>query len=240
MESFAKLADSIYFKSTPEEPPPPVARPADASGPGAGSGAHPNGTSQGGPPPELLPQLFVNQLVSSSVRWRELRVVVHQQAGEGAGPAPLRPVATCQRFMAPARKGRGERWRLVMACAARAERWCQKCGSLRTQKPGHGLSVLGPQPIPQHTPSTARLAELYGPETAAVSRLTLEIYPPDVRAAAADGAAPEQRRFALNWRIPGWGCCGCCWLLLTTMSRCPATLLCCQGGMQRRRAQLMV
>ncbi|KAL4441795.1 hypothetical protein ABPG77_003711 [Micractinium sp. CCAP 211/92] len=162
VESFAKLADSIYFKSTPEEPPPPVTRPGDASGPGAGSGAHPDGTSQGGPPPELLPQLFVNQLVSSSVRWRELRVVVHQQA------------------------------------------------------------------------------ELYGPETAAVSRLTLEIYPPDVRAAAADGAAPEQRRFALNWRIPGWGCCGCFWLLLTTMSRCPATLLCCQGGMQRRRAQLMV
>ncbi len=105
MESFAKLADSIYFKSTPEEPPPPATRPGDASGAGARSGAHPDGTSQGGPPPELLPQLFVNQLVGSSVRWRELRVVVHQQAGEGACPGPLPPMATCQMFKAPARMG---------------------------------------------------------------------------------------------------------------------------------------
>lgn len=117
MESFAKLADSIYFKTMPEEPP---------SAAGAATPGDPART-EGGPPPKLLPQLFVNQLVSSSVRWRELRVVVHQQA------------------------------------------------------------------------------EIYGLDTAAVSRLTLEIYPPEGRGgAAADGAEPEQRRFALNWRIPGW------------------------------------
>ncbi|KAL4434022.1 hypothetical protein ABPG75_000463 [Micractinium tetrahymenae] len=148
VESFAKLADSIYFKTMPEEPPSASSRgapagssfegsPVAASAGRTGSEGSPAGASEGradagaggsadgGPPPELLPQLFVNQLVSSSVRWRELRVVAHQQA------------------------------------------------------------------------------EIYGPETAAVSRLTLEIYPPEGQAAAA-GAEPEQRRFALNWRIPGW------------------------------------
>lgn len=115
VESFAKLADSIYFKTMPEEPPS-----ASSDGAAAGSGA------TVGPPPELLPQLFVNQLVSSSVRWRELRVVVHQQA------------------------------------------------------------------------------DIYGPETAAVSRLTLEIYPPDAHEGSGGAAEAEQRRFALNWRIPGW------------------------------------
>lgn len=78
MESFAKLADSIYFKTMPEEPP---------SAAGAATPGDPART-EGGPPPKLLPQLFVNQLVSSSVRWRELRVVVHQQAGEHALPVP--------------------------------------------------------------------------------------------------------------------------------------------------------
>jgi hypothetical protein len=32
-----------------------------------------------------VPQLYVNQLVSSSLRWRELGIVVHQEAGGWVG-----------------------------------------------------------------------------------------------------------------------------------------------------------
>lgn len=39
---------------------------------------------------QSLPLLYVNQFVSSSLRWTELRLVARQQAGEwGGGPSSL-------------------------------------------------------------------------------------------------------------------------------------------------------
>lgn len=118
VESFSKLADSIYFKHIPDVGPSPAhsgsttpssdsasrasgastsaaaaAAGGDASGAAAGVGvraaqdsvARPlasqddsTAASQGDGP---LPELWVNQLVSSSVRWRELRLVARQEAG---------------------------------------------------------------------------------------------------------------------------------------------------------------
>lgn len=45
------------------------------------------GPNPGPGPTYPLPELYVNQLQSSSVRWRELRTVVRQEAGEGCRPA---------------------------------------------------------------------------------------------------------------------------------------------------------
>lgn len=126
VESFSKLADSIYFKHMPDVGPSAAhsssttsssdsassastsavgsaveggaaaaAAGSDASRAAAGTGAGATdaqdsvarplasqddsaAASQGDGP---LPELWVNQLVSSSVRWRDLRLVARQEAG---------------------------------------------------------------------------------------------------------------------------------------------------------------
>ena len=101
IESFSKLADSIYFQHMPEEG--AEAAPAALSTSGVGSASSKPTAGAGlvaaapaaaaaaalqSPASSLpasdfpLPQLWVNQLASSSVRWSELRLVVHQDAGE--------------------------------------------------------------------------------------------------------------------------------------------------------------
>jgi hypothetical protein len=60
VESFSKLADSIYFQQTPA------------------AMEYPKGSHAISP--QDLPQLFVNQFASSSLHWRELGLTVKQQA----------------------------------------------------------------------------------------------------------------------------------------------------------------
>ena len=74
MESFSKLADSIYFKQMPTVG--PSTDPARSSAAGATASA----TAAAAAPEPELPQLFINQLVSSTLTWRELGVVLTQEA----------------------------------------------------------------------------------------------------------------------------------------------------------------
>ena len=72
VESFSKLADSIYFKQMPAAG--SSADPARSHAAGATAAA-----AAAAPEPQL-PQLFINQLVSSTLMWRELGVVLTQEA----------------------------------------------------------------------------------------------------------------------------------------------------------------
>lgn len=87
VESFSKLADAIYFHHMPEDSEATLSSATSSSGEPAG-GAGPAAAAAPGPLPPAgvaedypLPQLWVNQLASSSLRWSELRMVAHQEAG---------------------------------------------------------------------------------------------------------------------------------------------------------------
>jgi hypothetical protein len=85
VESFSKLADSIYFHLAPDgyAAPGPVGGGSDghqaskAATPGGGGTQNPTNKVAG---PRRAPELFVNQLVSSTLRWRQLGVTLTQRA----------------------------------------------------------------------------------------------------------------------------------------------------------------
>ncbi len=264
MESFSKLADSIYFKHMPDVGPSTAASTANfngtstssgsgqatAAGAGAGASARPAGgagsTAQQNDGP--LPELWVNQLVSSSVRWRELRTVARQEAGGRCfcSQAGRRSLWGCtfesglhlkraaDVFLVTARRQAcwwaGSNlicWQMscrnLVACFYVVRHRCATDVRFTAEAVwSHGSR----SPRSTHLP-----AELYGPNNTVVSRLIIDIYPPEANfpegpawgasrsvhssshsanssrsgsEGASQGVAGEEsRRFALNWRIPG-------------------------------------
>lgn len=205
IESFSKLADSIFFRTAPR---PPSAADSVSIGPAAarsagGSGGAGNSSAAAAGGDEPATQLYVNQLVSASLRWREQRVVVHQEAGASL--------------------------LLLLGCCcwpARLQLHSRLAGMRSSSLP---LTASPPAcPVSLLVPSSS--TDLYHHEGAAVARLALDIYPPAAAAAAAGegdsgpwgatwarssgdadeagsgrgGVEGETRRFVLNWRIPGW------------------------------------
>lgn len=136
VESFSKLADSIYFKHMPDVGPSTAAGPASPSsrsrsrlGASAGAAAVTQADGEGPAEPAAaerastaaqggndgpLPELWVNQLVASSVRWRELRLVARQEAGGlqaaatlGGCSCVLWPMGRCELRLAACQEAAG-------------------------------------------------------------------------------------------------------------------------------------
>ncbi|PSC73151.1 hypothetical protein C2E20_3677 [Micractinium conductrix] len=130
IESFSKIADSIYFRAMPQPQPSAAA----AAGPLSRGGGSASGSAAGGATDAAagtrspaggaglgegpLPELWVNQLVSSTVRWRDMRLVLHQEADMYGPESAARSRITLDIYPPAAAAEGGGAWKAGGAWAA--------------------------------------------------------------------------------------------------------------------------